>query len=481
MMKSIAKIISLYSSAFLLALSCNTTRNSIKKENNLSYQPSTPKVEGWVTQSEISALQKQPIVDFKTTLTEGIPVIEINSDEQFQTIDGFGYTLTGGSVAVINTLQPRVRKKLLNEIFGQTEQGIGVSYIRLSIGASDLNDRVFSYNDIPEGQVDMELSTFSLSNDKALIAMIKEILAINPKIKFMAVPWSPPVWMKTNQSSIGGSLKPEYYSVYAQYFVKYIQEMKKLGIEIDAICPQNEPLHPGNNPSMYMTSMEQGEFIKNHLGPAFKKANIKTKIVLYDHNLDHPEYVTDILNDKEAYPYIDGSAFHLYAGQISVMGEIQKAFPHKNLYFTEQWTGSKEVFLGSFNWHIKNTIIGSMRNWSKISLQWNLANDEMFKPHTEGGCTECKGAITIHPNSSYTKNSPFYNIAHASKFVPVGSKRIASTETDEIFSVAFLTPKGKIAVIVQNGKNQPVEFNLKHKKNIAQLALPANAVATYVF
>lgn len=478
MIENIAKKISLYSSVVLLTLSCNATRSSINKEN---LQPSTQKVEGWVTQSETSALQKQPEVGFGTNLTQGLPTIEINSSEKFQTIDGFGYTLTGGSVEVINTLKPEVRKKLLNEVFGQNEQGIGVSYIRLSIGASDLDSKVFSYNDLPEGQVDRELSKFNLSNDKALIQMIKEILAINPEIKFMAVPWSPPVWMKTNNSSIGGSLKPEYYSVYAQYFVKYIQEMKKLGIEIDAICPQNEPLHPKNNPSMYMTSKEQGEFIKYHLGPAFRKANIKTKIVLYDHNLDHPEYVTDILSDKEIYPYINGSAFHLYAGKISTMGEVHKAFPEKDIYLTEQWTGAKEAFLGTFHWHIKNVIIGSMRNWSKIALQWNLANDADFKPHTEGGCTECKGAITINSNSSYTKNSPFYNIAHASKFVPAGSKRIASTEADDISNVAFLTPNGKIVLIVQNDKNQPVAFNLKHHKNIARLSLPANAVATYVF
>lgn len=480
MVNNIAKKFALCVSAILLMLSCNATRSSISKKNNTT-QSSAQKVEGWVTQSENSALQKQSAVDFKTSINTELPLIEVNSKEQFQTIDGFGYTLTGGSVEVINRLQPQVRKNLLNQVFGQNEQGIGVSYIRLSIGASDLNGSVFSYNDLPAGQVDTQLSKFSLSKDKALIEMIKEILAINPKIKFMAVPWSPPVWMKTNQSSIGGSLKPEYYSVYAQYFVKYIQEMKKMGIEIDAVCPQNEPLHPGNNPSMYMTSKEQGEFIKKHLGPAFRKANIKTKIVLYDHNLDHPEYVTDILSDKEAYPYINGSAFHLYAGKISVMGEVHKAFPQKDLYFTEQWTGGKEAFLGSFNWHIKNAIIGSMRNWSKISLQWNLANDTDFKPHTQGGCTECKGAITINSNSSYTKNSPFYNIAHASKFVPAGSKRIYSTEAEELFSVAFLTPSGKIAVIVQNAKNQAVEFHLKYHNKVAKLALPANAVATYVF
>ena len=311
--------------------------------------------------------------------------------------------------------------------------------------------------------------------------MLNEILAINPKIKIIAAPWSPPVWMKDNGSSIGGSLKPEFYGVYAKYFVKYIQGMKKEGITIDAITPQNEPLHPGNNPSLLMTSEMQKDFIKNYLGPEFKKSGVSTKIVVYDHNCNKPEYAINILDDPEANKYIDGSAFHLYEGDISALSTVHNAHPDKNLYFTEQWTGAKGNFKDDLNWHTKNVIIGSMRNWSKIALEWNLANDAAFQPHTPGGCTECKGAITINSSGDFTRNVAYYIIGHASKFVPQNSVRIASTQTENIATAAFTTPSGKTVFIVQNASESAENFNIKFKGNSASVSLPGKSAATYIF
>ncbi|MDQ0781518.1 glycoside hydrolase family 30 beta sandwich domain-containing protein [Chryseobacterium sp. W4I1] len=407
--------------------------------------------------------------------------IEIDATQKFQYVDGFGYTLTGGSVEVINRLSPSKRKALLDELFGKDKNSISISYLRLSIGASDLDGRVFSYDDLPEGHTDPSLSKFSLVNDKDLIAMLKEILAINPKIKIIAAPWSPPVWMKDNGKSKGGSLKPEFYKVYAEYFVKYIQGMKKEGITIDAITPQNEPLHPGNNPSLFMPSEQQRDFIKGHLGPVFKSNNIKTKIVVYDHNCNKPEYAIDILKDTEANPYIDGSAFHLYEGDISALSTVHNAFPDKKLYFTEQWTGSKGTFNEDLNWHVKNVVIGSMRNWSSIALEWNVANDPQYKPHTDGGCTECKGAITVSDSENFTRNVSYYIIAHASKFVPAGSQRIASTQTETLSTAAFKTPAGKTVLIIQNGNSTDESFNIKYNGKTAPVNLSGNSAATYVF
>ncbi|GEN69349.1 glycoside hydrolase family 30 protein [Chryseobacterium rhizosphaerae] len=407
--------------------------------------------------------------------------IEIDGSQKFQYVDGFGYTLTGGSVEVINRLSPSKRKALLNEVFGNDKNSISVSYLRLSIGASDLDGEVFSYDDLPEGHTDASLSKFSLAKDKALIAMLKEILAINPKIKIIAAPWSAPVWMKDNGKSKGGSLQPEFYGVYARYFVKYIQEMKKEGIHIDAVTPQNEPLHPGNNPSLYMPSEQQRDFIKNHLGPEFKTNQIHTKIVVYDHNCNKPEYAIDILKDPDAYRYIDGSAFHLYEGEISALSTVHDAFPDKNLYFTEQWTGEKGTFNEDLNWHTKNVIIGSMRNWSKIALEWNLANDPQYKPHTDGGCTECKGAITVSDSENFTRNVSYYIIAHASKFVPAGSQRIASTQTDKLSTVAFKTQFGKIVLIVQNDNQADENFNIKFAGKTAAATISGRSTATFIF
>lgn len=470
----------LCSAALFSISSCGNRINTISNENNTPVAINKS-VETWLTKGdETIKLQKQNTVNF-VTAANNYQNIEIDDTQKFQTVDGFGYTLTGGSVEVLNRLAPAKRQALLQELFGHKDNAISVSYLRLSVGASDLNSEVFSYDDVPAGQTDVTLSKFSLEKDRALINMLKEILAINPNIKFIAAPWSAPVWMKDNGKSVGGSLKPEYYGVYAQYFVKYVQGMKKEGITIDALTPQNEPLHPGNNPSLYMTSDQQKEFIKNHLGPAFKAASVTTKIVVYDHNCNKPEYAINILNDPEAKKYVDGSAFHLYEGDISALSTVHNAHPDRNLYFTEQWTGAKGDFLGDFNWAVKNVVIGSMRNWSKIALEWNVANDANYEPHTPGGCTECKGAITVMNSENFTRNVAYYIIAHASKFVPQGSQRIASTQTAELSSAAFLTPAGKIVVIVQNGGAASATFNIKYKGNNATQSLPSNSVATYIF
>lgn len=438
-------------------------------------------VQFWLTKGDQSIkLQQQTPVKF-TQNRNDFQNIEIDDSQKFQYVDGFGYTLTGGSVEVINRLSPAKRKALLNELFGKDRNSISVSYLRLSIGASDLDGEVFSYDDLPEGQTDPSLSKFSLAKDKNLIAMLKEILAISPEIKIIAAPWSAPVWMKDNGKSKGGSLKPEFYGAYANYFVKYIQGMKKEGIHIDAITPQNEPLHPGNNPSLYMPSEQQRDFIKGFLGPAFKSGQIKTKIVVYDHNCNKPEYALDILKDPEAYQYIDGSAFHLYEGDISALSTVHNAFPDKNLYFTEQWTGAKGTFNEDLNWHTKNVIIGSMRNWSKTALEWNVANDTQYGPHTDGGCTECKGAITVSDSENFTRNVSYYIIAHASKFVPTGSQRIASTQTEHLSTAAFKTPEGKTVLIVQNGSNTDENFNIQYKGKTAAVKISGNSAATYIF
>ncbi|MEJ7913881.1 MAG: glucosylceramidase [Chitinophagaceae bacterium] len=267
--------------------------------------------------------------------------IDIDTTQTFQTIDGFGYTLTSGSATVINNLDPGAKAQLLKELFSRDGEGIGISYLRVSIGASDLSASVYTYDDVGLGDTDTSLSKFTLQPDRAhVIPLLKEILAINPAIKILGSPWTPPVWMKDNGKSVGGSLIQKYYAVYAQYFVKYIQQMKAEGIVIDAITPQNEPLHPGNNPSLLMVAADQATFIKTHLGPAFANAGIKTKIITYDHNCDRPDYPLAILADAGARQYVDGSAFHLYAGDISVLSQVHNAYPDKNVYFTEQYTAS---------------------------------------------------------------------------------------------------------------------------------------------
>ena len=445
--------------------------------------PTTNEIDFWLTKSdETVKLQKQTAILAFGNAVNQYPVIEVDENTIYQQVDGFGYTLTGGSAEVINTLNASRKQELLQELFGTGTNSIGVSYLRISIGASDLNAAPFTYNDMPAGQTDPSLANFSLAPDMThVIPMLQQILTINPNIRIMGTPWSPPTWMKDNNSFIGGSLLPQYYSVYAQYFVKYIQQMKAQGITIDAITPQNEPLHPGNNPSMLMTAAQQADFIKNHLGPAFQQANISTKIIIYDHNCDKPEYPISILNDAAAKAYINGSAFHLYGGDISALSTVKAAHPDKALYFTEQYTASNGNFGGDLKWHLKNVIIGSMRNWSRNALEWNLANNAAFGPHTQGGCTVCKGAITIESSSTYKRNVAYYIIAHASKFVPAGSVRINSNTSGNLHNVAFKTPEGKKVLIVENDGNSSGIFNIKYNGRWSVVSLDAGAVGTFVW
>jgi glucosylceramidase len=449
---------------------CSSAGNSTDPNN----------IESWLTTGDKSALlQKQTPISFGTA-GNNQPFIDIDTTAIFQSIDGFGYTLTSGSADVINSLPATTKNELLAELFGNAANSIGISYLRISIGASDLSSSVYSYDDMPAGQTDISLDHFSLGPDKtSLVPLLKQIIAINPSIKILGSPWSPPVWMKDNGNSKGGSLKPGYYPVYAQYFVKYIRQMKNEGITIDAITPQNEPLHPGNNPSMYMPAAEQAVFIKNHLGPAFRAANISTKIIVYDHNCDQPSYPLTILNDPAAKAFVDGSAFHLYNGTIDVLSQVHDQHPDKNVYFTEQYTANTGTFEGDFRWHLKNLIIGAPRNWSRNVLEWNLANDPSYGPHTPGGCTTCKGALTI--GDSITRNVAYYIIAQASRFVPPGSVRIGSNIAGTLQNVAFKTPSGKKVLIVLNDGNQAASFNIRFNGKWAASALPPGAAATYTW
>jgi len=438
-------------------------------------------IDFWLTKADESVLlQKQnTVLSFGTTASTNA-FIDVDSTQKFQTVDGFGYTLTGGSAALINKLNSTEKAALLQELFGSSNNSIGVSYLRVSIGASDLSASVFSYDDLPAGQTDINLNKFSLSLDSVdVVPLLKEILLINPNIKILGSPWSPPVWMKDNGNSVGGSLLPQYYGVYANYFVKYIQVMKAKGITIDAVTIQNEPQHGGNNPSMVMSALQQAEFVKNNLGPAFQAAGIATKIIIWDHNCNNPNYPITVLNDPAARAFIDGSAFHLYEGDISALSTVRTAYGDKNLYFTEQWTGAKSDFEGDFKWHIKNVIIGSMRNWSKNALEWNLANDPSFGPHTPGGCTECKGALTI--GTGVSRNVAYYIVAQASKFIPAGSVRIASNISGSLSNVAFITPAGKKVLLVLNENAAAATFNIRFKNKWATITLPAASAGTFVW
>jgi len=438
-------------------------------------------VVSWLTSPVQAVFFKKQNIEINFTKSENTyPTILVDTTKTYQTMDGFGFALTGGSATLINKLAAKDRTSIIKELFANDSTNIGINYLRISIGASDLSSYPFTYDDIASGQTDLNLESFSINPETYdLIPVLKSILAINPNIKILATPWTAPAWMKTNSNFSGGSLRTDCYDVYARYFVKYIQAMKDAGITIDAITPQNEPLNANNNPAMLMSAAEQSAFIKNNLGPQFKANNITTKIILYDHNCDNTTYPMSILADAETSKYVNGSAFHLYAGDISALSVVHQAYPEKDVYFTEQWVGGPGNFPEDLKWHVKNLIIGAPRNWSKNVIEWNLASDPKYLPHTNGGCSTCLGAITI--GTKITRNVGYYIIAHASKFVQTGSVRIGSNLANYLPNVAFKTPSGKKVLIVVNESSNSQKFNIKFNGKIATATLPGGAVATYIW
>ncbi len=447
--------------------------------SNIVYAQNT--ISWWLTRGDQSALlqkQKQAIAFGNDPVNATI--IKIDTNRKYQRIDGFGFALTGSSAFLINHMDASSRNALLNELFGTGVNDIGISTLRISIGSSDLSPAVYFYDDVPPGQEDMSLAHFDLGKDKETqLPLLQQILKLSPKLKIIASPWSAPIWMKDNQNAIGGTLKTACYKVYADYLVKYLQNMQQAGITIDAITPQNEPLNGNNNPSMVMTAQQEGTLIKT-LSSAIKVAGLKTKIIAYDHNCDNLSYARTLMSDEYVRKAIAGTGFHLYAGEINAMGTLHNEFPEKNLYFTEQYTDAKGDFGGDLKWHMKNVVTGALRNWSRNVIEWNLANDPSFGPHTQGGCSTCKGALTIN-GSSVKRNVSYYIIAHVSKFVPQGSLRIFSDNKDNLNTAAFITSDGHTVSVVENDGNADVDFSFSMGGKTANATIPAGSVATYMW
>lgn len=415
------------------------------------------------------------------------PTISLDSSYRFQEIEGYGAALTGSSAYLLNRkMDVASRQAILKDLFDPAE-GIGVSYLRLSMGASDFSLSDFTYNDLPAGTTDYTLENFSLAQDlDDVVPVLKEILTLSPEIKLMGTPWSPPAWMKTNNSLKGGKLKSSAYAVYADYFVRYIQAMKEQGIDIDAVTVQNEPLHyTANYPCMEMQAAEQLQFIKTAMGPAFEAAGLSTRIIVYDHNWDNTNYALTILNSEETRKYVAGSAFHAYAGDVSAMTTVHNAHPDKGLYFTEISGGAWATdFAGNLMWNMQNIFIGTARNWSKTALLWNLALDENYGPQNNG-CNNCRGVITINSlNGQVVKNEEYYSIAHFSKFVRPGAVRIATTIPQSLpntFAVGFQNADGTKVLIAANDNSTAKSFSVSQGSVNFSYELPAKSVVTFVW
>ena len=411
-------------------------------------------------------------------------VIRLDDARAYQGIDGFGQAVTGGTAQLMMKMSPDARHALLEDLFGNKSGQRNMSYIRVSIGSSDMNEAVYTYDDMPEGSLDPTLSHFSLAPDETyVIPVLKEILAIHPGLRILASPWSAPGWMKDNGKPKGGTLLRENYAVYAGYLVKYLQGMEARGIPIATITVQNEPENPKNTPSMVLTAEQEAEFIGKYFGPAEDKAGIHTEIVAFDHNCDHPQYPIAVLSDPAAAKYTGGSGFHLYLGEIAALTTLHDAFPGKDIFFTEQLVlprrGATKLGIAE---PVARIMIGATTNWAKNVLLWNLAADPQNGPHTnDGGCPVCSGAITLD-GDKVTRNLAYYVTAHFTGFVPPGSVRVATlAEGVNLPNVAFRTPRGGHVLVVSNTSTSDTKFWIGSNSRFAPTNLPAGAVATYTW
>ncbi|MEJ8304466.1 glycoside hydrolase family 30 protein [Saccharibacillus sacchari] len=394
--------------------------------------------------------------------------VTLDFAERGQRMDGFGASFTDSSAYLIHqVLNEREREELMLKLF-DAQQGIGLSVLRNPMGASDYARSIYSYDDLPDGQTDARLEKFSIAHDEAdIIPLLQRAAQLNPRLKLMASPWSAPGWMKSNGSMLGGSLKPEYYGAYANYFVRYIQAYAERGLPIYAVTPQNESLYePQHYPSMLMPADTQTVWIRDHLKPAFEQAGIHAKILCYDHNWDRPEYPLEVL--EGAGDAVDGVAWHWYGGEPSAQSSVWQAFPGKEVHFTE---GSGGEWIPPFEQAFSNVIrtgIEILRNRSQSFVLWNMALDEQNGPTVPGfGRSTCRGIVQVNQaDGALTYTLDYYALAHFSKVIRPGAQMIGSSCAEaDIRSVAFENEDGSLAVVLFNDGEQSRQVSLKLSEN----------------
>jgi glucosylceramidase len=445
--------------------------------------PPGPVAQAWVTTANQSRLLSQePDLQIRSTADAFAVVIDVDEGTVYQEMVGFGAAMTDASAYLIQRKLGAQHDAILHELFGRNP-GIGLSFIRVPMGASDFSTHDYSYDDMPAGQTDSTLASFSLAEDRVdKLPALKAALAINPQLKLVGSPWSPPGWMKTTGSLIQGTLLPKYYGSFSEYFRKFIDGYATEGVPMYAITLQNEPAYePADYPGMRLDPPARAEVIGKNMGPLFASAGIQTLILDWDHNWDLPSSPLAVLADPVAQQYVNAVAWHCYAGDVSAQDNVHAAYPTKDAYFTEcSGGGWAPVWADNLKWFVGTLIIGSTRGWAKGVALWNLALDENAGPHL-GGCANCRGVITINSGTGFvTRNVEYYSLAHASQFVKPGAHRIASTtNVGGLQSVAFKNADdGSKVLIVLNTAPAEVNFAVHFAGKSIHYALPAGAVVT---
>ncbi len=474
--KSVFRIIFL----LLLLVSC-----SGKSDDDTAGEVTVQKSVGVYLTTRYSTLKltEQGGIDFSNDVSN--LTIRLDSTNLKQEIDGFGAALTGSSAYLIENMSSSARQVLLKKLF--TEEGIGIKYLRICIGASDFSLGNYTYCDT-EGIENFSIPAIDKRN---LLPVLKEILALNKDIKIVASPWTAPAWMKGNNNLYGGSLiGASVYDDFAEYFVKYIRAFENEGINIDAITIQNEPRNENSYyPTMYMSWSEQNQIVRDYLGPKFASEGIDTKILIWDHNFDEVDYPINILNDTQTRGYVSGVAFHGYAGTPDDLDALILAHPDVPIYFTEQSGGgwNTDDAIGNMLYYMKDMLMPTINLGSRNFLMWNLALNENNGPVTTtgGGCQNCRGVVTIKDSETYSFNEEYYLLGHFSKFIKAGAHRIAytivGTKPSSFQICAFLNPDGSKVLVVLNQSGSKQQFTVRNADRRFTYSLADQSVATFIY
>jgi glucosylceramidase len=404
-----------------------------------------------------------------------------------QTMLGLGSSLEHSTCWNLSLLDPVERQRVVERIV-HPERGIGMNLMRVCIGTPDFTGEPwYSYNDLPPGETDPELKRFSIEKDRAyILPVLRLALQANPALLYFASPWSPPGWMKTTGSLTGGSVKPEWYPTYAQYFVRFVQAYAAEGIPIYAVTVQNEPgvdrarsKDPRwHYPSCGWTAEQERDFIRDHLGPAFRRTGLETQVWCYDHNYnetrkgDDPgiDYPRTIMRDARAASFVDGVAFHGYAGDASGMSVFRREFPDVPLYFTE---GSVFGLRGGID------LIERLRHHASSYNAWVTMLDDDRKPNN-GPFQASRTIVTINPTTTVvTEHFDFDLYGHFMKFIARGAVRLESAAAaDGLANVAFRNPDGRVVVILVNEAKRARPVRLRWNGRVAETTIRPQSVAT---
>ncbi|MCM1974688.1 RICIN domain-containing protein [Streptomyces sp. G1] len=430
-----------------------------------------PTAQVWVTTPDGSRKLAVETVPFDSAPQ---PVdIRVDAGNRGQRFTGAGASVTEASAHLVQQLPADKRAELMKSLFSPTE-GIGLNYLRQPLGSTDFNSGGFYTYEDTKG-------AFSIARDQAeIIPVVKQAQALNPEIRFMGSPWSPPAWMKTGNSLNGGSLKPDHYQAYADYLVKAVKAYGQQGITLTDLTVQNEPEFATTYPSMAMTSGEQAAFLKV-LDRTLTAHGLPTNLLAYDHNWDHPNYPIEVFDSTRGVQRIIGAAFHCYGGDPSAQQRIVDA--GKRVFFTEcSGTDTADTFADTLKWHAENLVVRNMRHGGETVVNWNLALDRNGGPH-QGHCADrCNGVVEI-ANGTVTRNAEYYVLGHITKFVRPGAVRVGSTSQGSggVQNVTFQNPDRSFAAYVVNTAAGAQRFSLTEGGRSLAYTLPAGAVATVVW